>query len=196
MERVAVPVRRPVSAWEDVPDVVPVRVDFDDLARDAALWSGDQVFLCLGTTMRKAGSRGAFRRVDLQLTVEAARLAQEHGARDAFLVSSAGADPASRNFYLRTKGEAEDALASLPFRSVHAVRPSLLTGDRTEVRPAERIGTWVSSLLAPLLVGRLRRYRPIPAEVVARAMLRRSREPGEGWFVHESEELRESASVG
>ena len=166
-------------------------VDFHDLAADVEAWSGEQVFLCLGTTMKKAGSREAFRRVDHDLTLEAGREACRAGARDAFLVSSSGADPDSRVFYLRTKGETEAALADLPFRSVHLLRPSLLTGDRDEIRPAEQMGALVGSLLRPLLVGPLRRFRPVAASVVARAMVALARDPGEGRFVHESEEIEE-----
>lgn len=164
-------------------------VDFDDLGAEVEAWAGEQVFLCLGTTMKKAGSRDAFRRVDHDLTLEAARRTYQAGARDAFLVSSSGADPDSRAFYLRTKGETEAGVAALPFRSVHLLRPSLLTGDRDEVRPAEQMGALVGSLLRPLLVGPLRRYRPVEARTVARAMVALAGDPGEGRFVHESEEI-------
>lgn len=169
--------------------MTPFRVDFDDLGSRAEEWVGDRVFLCLGTTMRKAGSREAFRTVDLHYTVAAARLAVEHGARDAFLVSSVGADPAARSFYLRTKGEAEEAVAALPFRSVHLVRPSVLTGHRAESRPLERIAGWVGGLLGPLMVGPARRYRPVAAARVAGAMAALASAPGVGRHVHESPEI-------
>ncbi len=191
VREVLAPVRRVVRRWDDLPTVHPLLVDFDDLVATAPEWVGDQLFLCLGTTMKKAGSREAFRAVDLEYTVDAARLAARGGARDAFLVSSAGADPGARTFYLRVKGEAEEAVAALPFRSVHLLRPSLLTGDRTEFRPAEQLGALVGSLLAPLMVGPLRRHRPIPAATVARAMVALAADPGEGRHVHESDALAE-----
>lgn len=164
-------------------------VTFGALPRDAEALAADQVFLCLGTTMKKAGSREAFRAVDHDAVLEAARVALAGGARDAFLVSSVGADVQARGFYLRVKGEVEASLSALPFRSLHVFRPSILTGDREESRPAERAAIVLTGLIAPLMLGPLRRYRPIPAAVVARAMVRVSRDPGEGRFVHESEEI-------
>ncbi len=186
--RIVAPVRRPLLLpWPSMVEA-PV-VSFDDLETALGSIAVDQVFLCLGTTMRKAGSREAFRRVDLHLTVAAARVARSLGAEDAFLVSSVGADPAGRSFYLRVKGEAEDALGELSFRSVHVFRPSILTGPRVESRPAERVGIRLGSLLAPLMVGPLRRYRPVSARAVARAMATTASHPTEGRHVHESEAI-------
>lgn len=189
--RLVAPVRRPPSSERAAgnPKVdVPV-VDFANLGTHADRLSADQVFICLGTTMKKAGSREAFRRVDFEAVVNAARVTLDGGARDVFLVSSVGADPAARGFYLRVKGEAEAALAALPFRSVHIARPSVLTGARTESRRAERAGIVFMKLLAPLMVGPTRRYRPIAAEDVARALVVLSRAPARAVHVHESDEL-------
>jgi uncharacterized protein YbjT (DUF2867 family) len=186
---VHVPLRRVVARWKGLEAVHLHVVDFRALDADADAWAGEQVFLCLGTTMKKAGSRDAFRTVDLDYTLEAAGLALQRGARDAFLVSSTGADPDSSVFYLRVKGETERALSDLPFRSVHMLRPSLLTGERTELRPGERLGQVVGSVLRPLMVGPLRRHRPVAAETVAGAMVALARDPGAGTHVHESEEL-------
>ena len=115
--------------------------------------------------------------------------ASECGARDAFLVSSVGADPSARSFYLRVKAEAEQALADLPFRSLHIFRPSVLTGHRPESRPAERLGIAIGRALSPIMVGAARRYRPVAADVVACAMVRTARDPGTGTSIHESEDL-------
>ncbi len=194
VEEVRAPVRRPVPAWDRLEGVQAVRVHFDDLASGADAWAAEAVFLCLGTTIRKAGTRDAFRRVDFHYTVEAARLAAAHGARDAFLVSSVGADADSRLFYPRVKGETEAAVGALPFRSVHLVRPALLLGERDEIRVAESLGRLVGSVLGPLMVGPLRRHRPIRAEDVAGAMVALAGDPGEGVRVHESEELRDRAA--
>jgi uncharacterized protein YbjT (DUF2867 family) len=164
-------------------------VTFGRLSDDAEALAADQVFVCLGTTMKKAGSRAAFRAVDHDAVLEGVGVAVGRGARDVLLVSSVGADPAARGFYLRVKGETEAALAELPLRSLHVFRPSILKGARAEARPAERAGILVGSVLSPLMVGPLRRYRPVSAAVVARAMVRAARDPGEGRFVHESEEI-------
>lgn len=189
VELVVAPARRADAPIPGDPRVRAPVVAFGRLAAWSEDLTADQVFLTLGTTRRKAGSREAFRRVDFDAVLEAARVAREAGARDAFLVSSLGADPRSRSFYLRVKGEVERALSTLPFESVHVFRPSILTGPRIENRPAEKAGIVLAGLLAPFLVGPARRYRPVPAEVVARAMVRASERPGDGRFVHESEEI-------
>jgi uncharacterized protein YbjT (DUF2867 family) len=181
------PVRRPVERWGSEEKVVAHLVDFDHLDRTPEAFAGSQVFLCLGSTLRKAGSREAFRRVDFQAVRDAAEMACRQGARDAFLVSSVGADPRARGFYLRVKGEAEDAVAALPFTSVHVLRPSVLTGQRSERRPAERASVLLGTILSPLMVGPSRRFRPIAARTVARAMARLAAAPGQGIHVHESE---------
>lgn len=186
--RIVAPGRRPVDRWRGRGDVVTPVVDFARL--DTSAFAGDQVFLCLGTTMRKAGSREAFRGVDFDAVVASAKAALAGGARDAFLVSSVGAGPRARGFYLRVKSEAEEAVAALPFRSVHVFRPSLLTGARAETRPTERVAELLGTLAGPLMVGPARRYRPIAAATVARAMARTAARPGEGLRVHESDEIQ------
>jgi len=186
---IVAPLRRPADLGIADARLRTPLVAFGRLSDDAEALTADQVFVCLGTTMKKAGSRQAFRAVDHDAVLEAARVAVAGGARDVFLVSSLGADPAARGFYLRVKGETEAALAELPLRSLHVFRPSILTGARTESRPAERAGIIVAGLLSPLMAGPLRRYRPIPAALVARAMVRIARDPCEGRFVHESEEI-------
>jgi uncharacterized protein YbjT (DUF2867 family) len=189
------PVRRPVTPAALVggsaggAQVETPVVDFADLRSYTDVLAADQVFICLGTTMKKAGSREAFRQVDVDAVVAAAEAALAAGARDAFLVSSVGAAPAARGFYLRTKGEAEAAVAALPFRSVQIARPSILTGHRHEWRPGERMGILLARLLTPMMVGSARRYRPIAAETVARALVAIARDPRAGVHVYESERL-------
>jgi len=189
VEKVVAPVRRAVTDWVHQRRIEAPVVDPDALSQSARRFQGDQVFICLGTTMKVAGSKDAFRRVDFDYAVESARLAVESGARDAFLVSSVGADSGAKVFYSRVKGEAEAAVSALPFRSVHILRPSVLVGDRKESRPGERLGIAVGKLLTPVLVGPARRYRPIEALTVARAMALLSRQPEPGVHVLESEEI-------
>jgi uncharacterized protein YbjT (DUF2867 family) len=164
-------------------------VDFDRLHDHADLFSVDDVFCCLGTTIRKAGSREAFRRVDMQYPRDAARLAAEGGARQYLLVSAAGADPESRIFYNRVKGEAEGAVRELPFECIVLVRPSLLLGDRQERRAAERVAQIVMRPLAPLMLGPLARYRPVHASHVAAALVRLALERRPGVQVIESHQI-------
>ena len=163
---VIAPSRRPLPAHARLHNPV---VDFDALPADAAWWSADAVICTLGTTIRDAGSRAAFRKIDLDYPLTIARLAQRHGARAFALTSASGANPESRIFYSRIKGELERELAAMGFDSLTIVRPSLLGGERAQRRPAEYLGLKLLSALGPVLP---RRYRVVPAEAVAGTMLR------------------------
>ncbi len=143
-------------------------VDFEHLPADAAWWSVDGVICTLGSTMRKAGSQEAFRRVDHDFPLAVARLARQHGARAFALNSATGADPGSRFFYNQVKGEVEDALRGIGFPSLTIVRPALIGGDRDEFRPAEFVAMRILRLADPLLP---RRYRVVPHEHIARVLL-------------------------
>lgn len=162
---VVAPTRRPLEPHSKLENPL---VDFAALPADAAWWRVDAVVCTLGTTMRMAGSREAFRRVDHDYPLAVARLARAHGATAFALNSSTGASPTTRNFYLRTKGEVEAAIATCGFPSLTFARPGLLGGERTEFRVGERIGLLALRVLAPLLP---RRYRISPATRVARALL-------------------------
>jgi len=151
-------------------------VDFERLADSAELFAGDLLFSCLGTTKRKAGSLAAQRRVDVDYQLQAARLAAQQGVQHYLLVSSSGANPHSRSAYLRMKGELEQQVLQLPFARISIFRPSLLLGARAELRPAEKLGSWLLPLLCAL--PGLRRYRPIPATRVAAKMVAVSARPG------------------
>jgi uncharacterized protein YbjT (DUF2867 family) len=127
-------------------------------------------FCCLGTTIREAGSQSAFRAVDLELVQEFAQLALNFGAERLVVVSALGANAASKNFYLRVKGEMEKALEAKRFRSLDILQPSLLLGARREMRPLEFGAQLLMPLLNPLLLGAWSRYRAILAATVAAAM--------------------------
>jgi len=147
-------------------------VDYARLDDLSDVLGADDVFCCLGTTMKKASSRAAFSAVDFTYVHELARAALAHGATQFLLVSALGANPRSRIFYSRVKGEVEEAVGRLPYRAVHIFRPSFLLGERTERRPGERIGMAVARVLSPLLIRSLCKYRPIQAGDLARAMVR------------------------
>jgi len=142
-------------------------VDFDSLTD---LPHVDDVFCCLGTTIKKAASQEAFRRVDHDYGIALAQAGLRAGATQFLLVSAIGADPAARVFYSRVKGETEADVRKLRYPATQIFRPSLLLGERAEFRLGERIAMKTAPLLSWLLLGRLRRYRPIHADVVARAM--------------------------
>lgn len=162
---VVAPTRQPLPAH---PKLQAPRVDFSDLPADVDWWSVAGVICALGTTMRHAGSREAFRRVDHDYPLAVAQHARAHGASAFALTSSFGADARSRNFYLRTKGEVEAAIGDCGYPSFTVVRPGLLGGPRTEFRAGERLGLAILRVLGPLLP---RRYRISPADHVARALL-------------------------
>jgi uncharacterized protein YbjT (DUF2867 family) len=144
-------------------------MSFDDLAGDD-LAGVTHVFCCLGTTMKKAGGEAAFRKVDYDYPLALARTAASMGARRFLLVSSVGADPKAGTFYLRVKGELESALRALPFEGLYLFQPSILLGQRTEERSGERLAIALTRAFEWALAGGLRKYRPMPAPVLARAM--------------------------
>jgi uncharacterized protein YbjT (DUF2867 family) len=162
---VVAPVRRPVLAH---PKLFAPVVDFERLPEGADWWKVDAVICALGTTLRAAGSQAAFRRVDHDYPLAVARLARHHGTAVYVLNSAMGADPASRFFYNRVKGELERDLAALDFRSLTIARPGLIGGRRTETRRAEQVLGFALGLLGPVLP---RRLRINPAANIARAML-------------------------
>ncbi|MBV8876302.1 MAG: NAD(P)H-binding protein [Gammaproteobacteria bacterium] len=131
----------------------------------------DVALCCLGTTLRKAGSQQRFRAVDVDCVLTFARTAKAANARRFVVMSSAGADPRSRHFYLRTKGEMEEELEGVGFESLDILQPSMLLAWRAEMRPLELLGSALMPLAAPLLRGKYAPYRAIGARTVAAAML-------------------------
>lgn len=185
--RVVALTRRPLQLADPSGKLHNQIVDFDRLEDHAGLFAVDQIFCALGTTIKQAGSQDAFRRVDQELPLVAAKLGVEHGARDFFLVSALGASARSRVFYNRVKGELEDALRPMPFRSLTIARPSLLIGDRSERRIGEEVGKrfgWI----AP------GRYKPVRSSRVATALVTAARQPEPGMRIIESDELQRFAA--
>ena len=165
-------------------------LDLSAIEAHGDLPHADDVFCCLGTTIKQAGSQDAFRRVDHDFVVGLARAGLRIGATQFLLVSAIGADPGSRVFYNRVKGEAEAAARTLPYRAVQIFRPGLLLGKRREFRLGERIAMLAIPLLHPFLLGPLRRYHSITAGDVARAMVRIAREAPRGPNVWEYDGMR------
>jgi uncharacterized protein YbjT (DUF2867 family) len=170
-------------------------VDFDRLGRMSAFPRAHDVFCCLGTTMKKAGSKEAFRKVDYEYVVRLAESSLRTGADRFFLVSAVGADAKSRVFYSRVKGEAEDAVTRLGFTGLHIFRPSFLMGSRPEKRPGEEFGIAAARLVSGVLFGPARKYRPIKADTVARAMIVVAREGSPGAHVYNSDEMEGLATL-
>lgn len=161
-------------------------VDFDHLYENAPALKADEVICALGTTIEEAGSRQRFREVDFGYPLTIARLGVEQGATHFLLVSALGASSRSLIFYNRVKGELEEAVLALPYRSVTIVRPSLLVGARARPRRGEEVARRLAFLVPA-------RYKPIPARAVAAALVRMARDDAPGHRTMESREMRRFA---
>jgi uncharacterized protein YbjT (DUF2867 family) len=149
-----------------------IEVDFDALDQfqpEISAQAPNALICALGTTIRKAGSKDAFARVDRDYVAAFAALGRAAGASHFGLVSAVGSDARSSSFYLRTKGEAEAAVRACGYLRVDNARPSFLLGQRAEARTGERVGIVAAKMVAPLLIGPLMIYHPIPFLPVSRA---------------------------
>lgn len=198
--RVLAPVRRALAVRSPRLAVVVSDLSLaDDAALSARLHDAspkiDAYVCCLGSTLRKAGSREAFLAVDRDLVLRLASIARGLGARQAIVVSSVGASAQSGNFYLRVKGETERALNEMGFDRVDLLRPGLLLGERDESRPGEAIARALTPFTNPLLRGPLRRYRGIAASDVAAATVALLGRDEPGRFAHENADLMALAAT-
>ncbi|MEW6527616.1 MAG: oxidoreductase [Spirochaetota bacterium] len=160
--------------------------DFNNLETVANVFAVDDVFCCLGTTMKKAGSKEAFKQVDYEYVVKAAKLAHTQGAKQFLVVSAVGAHPHSLFFYNRIKGQMENDVASIPFTAVHIFRPSLLLGQRDERRFAEDIAQRCAKPLSYILKGPLKKYAPVEAKHVAQSMIQAAKANIPGIHIYEA----------
>jgi uncharacterized protein YbjT (DUF2867 family) len=164
---------RRISTKQPSSDFIPIQVDFNELKGtliDLTDPKDSVAICCLGTTIKNAGTIEAFRKVDLEYVVNFARLAKQLGIEKFMVVSSIGATTNSNNQYIQAKGEMEAQVSELGFQSTYFIQPSLLIGNRKEFRLAEKLGGLLSGLISPLLIGSLRKYRPIQMDTVAKAM--------------------------
>jgi len=180
--------RRPLSI--ESPRLANRILRFENLEQDLRGTTCDDAFCCLGSTIRQAGTQAAFRAVDHDLILRFARFAQAAGAKTLVVVSAAGANATSRNFYLRVKGETELALEALRFRSLHLMEPSLILGSRKQWRLTEVAGGLVMPLVNPLLLGRYEMWRAIPARTIALAMRTAARSGRLGVHRHTWQSMR------
>ena len=144
---------------------------FEDAEAYKNLPEADDVFCCLGTTIKKAGSQKAFQQVDYQYPLNLAEAMIKKGAKNFHVVTAMGADANSSVFYNKVKGALEDALKKLTFEQVFIYRPSLLVGDRKENRFGEKLAIFIMPKFEFLLQGSLKKYRSIAVKDVAKAML-------------------------
>ena len=135
------------------PKLVQHIVDFDDVDSYKDYMEGNDMFCCLGTTIKKAGSQEAFKKVDLTYPLQFAKVAAVNGIKQFSIISAIGANPESSNFYLRIKGKCEEELRKLPFQSISIFRPSLLEGNRKEFRFGEKALSFAMKILSIFLIG-------------------------------------------
>ena len=154
--------------------IIPLVIDFDDFIENGVLPECDHLYICLGTTIKKAGSKVEFRRIDLDYCLAFAKKAKESGASKISVVTSIGANAKSSNFYLQTKGLLEEEIKKLGFDSVCIFQPGLLLGKRKENRPLEKISQKISFIMNIFLVGRLRIYKSVKAHDIAHSMANHS----------------------
>lgn len=177
--------RRPVTAVH--PKITYVVTNFENLENLLAGYTPDDVFCCLGTTMAKAGSKEKFFRVDYTYPVALAHATLALGAKQYLLVSALGAEKNSSIYYNRVKGQVEDSVKAMRFRSIHILRPSLLLGQRNEKRSAEDAAKLLYRLFGFIIP---EKYKAIEARTVARAMVEYASADRVGVFVHESKEMQ------
>lgn len=164
-------------------------INFDQLESHSELLNADDIFCCLGTTIKKAGSQDSFRKVDFEYVVKLAELSHLKNARQFLMISALGADPDSRIFYNRVKGDAELAVQDFGFRATHIFRPSMLLGSRREFRAGEFFAGVILHTVSPVMIGKLKRYRGIKARDVAAAMLNVAGQVNNGVHIYESEKI-------
>ena len=172
------------------PKLVQHQVDFTQLSDGLAGIQTNDVFCCLGTTIKKAGSQKAFYEVDFTYPAEIARLAIAGGAEQFMFISALGANPGSAIFYNRVKGEIEKAIARCGFKGFYIFRPSLLLGKRQESRPAEKLGENFFRWFSFVFKGALQKYKPIESRAVAYAMVAVAKEQPLGKRIIESRRIQ------
>ena len=172
------------------PKVEVIKTNFNNLQNHKEDIKGDDCFFCIGTTKQNSPDKDDYRKVELEVPKEIAQIAKSNLVNSFIFVSALYANPKSSGDYVRFKGLVEEELKRLNFPKLVLMRPSFLMGDRKEKRVGEKIGIFVFKLLSPLLLGPLKKMRPIHSETVAKAMIRAANENLEK-NIFESNEIAE-----
>jgi uncharacterized protein YbjT (DUF2867 family) len=169
-------------------------IDLNTIENSVDQLVGDDVFICLGTTLKKAGSVAEVEKIDWHLPVKIATIAKNNGIENLAIVSSIGANYKSGNYYLRTKGAMEKELSELGIKNLKILRPSLLLGERSESRFAEGASKFFMKGFGILLLGKLKKYRAIHGRTVAKAMIKILAEKG-NQVIYESDSIQAMGSA-
>ena len=173
------------------PKLTQYVIDFDKPETYKDLVVGDDFFCAIGTTIKKAGSQNAFRKVDFEYPKQFAAFALDNKVKQFLIISSLNADAMSGNFYLKTKGEIQDFLKNCAFESVAVLQPSLLLGNRTEFRLGEKVGAFFMKAFSFVFQGNLKKYKPIEGKTVAKALLKIAQKNVKGFKIYESDVMQE-----
>lgn len=165
-------------------------IDFDNIHNFDEVFRVDDIFCCIGTTIKKAGSQEAFIKVDYNYAFEAAKQGLLNDAAKFLIISSIGADSDSSIFYKRVKGDIEDSVSKLGYNTVIVFRPSLLVGNRNEFRLGEKLGCLFMKLFSVFLTGKYKKFKAINASDVAKAMLNVAKGNAEGVHIYESDSIQ------
>ena len=153
------------------PKVEVIQTNFNSLEKHKDLMLGDDCFFCIGTTRKNTPDKNEYRRVEYNIPVDVAKIAKSNLVKTFVYVSSLGANPNSSGSYLKNKGQTEEELNKLNFPKLAVIRPSILLGNRKVFRLGERIGIFIMKTLSIFLLGSLKKYKPIQAQNVAKAMV-------------------------
>lgn len=192
--KVTVILRKPISITH--PKLEQKIIHFDELEKHKEYFRVNDVFCSLGTTMKKAKTKEAFKKVDFEYPLTIAKLAEEHHVDQLLLVTAIGANAKSRFFYNQVKGELEEEIQTCKLNSLHIFRPSLLVGDREEFRLGEKIASLAGKALSFAMMGHVRKYKPIEASAVACAMYSIAQQEVQGIHVYESDQIADLSLTG
>ena len=170
-----------------------IKTDFNDLENFKDYIKGDDCFFCIGTTKQNSPNKNEYQKVELEIPKKIAQIARANSVNSFIFVSSIYANPNSSGDYVKFKGLVEEELKKLNFSNLGILRPSFLMGDRKENRVGEKIGILTFRLLSPLLIGPLKKMKPINSEKVAKAMIKIANE-NLGKTIFESDEIVEITS--
>ena len=169
-----------------------INTDFNNLSNHKEDINGDDCFFCIGTTKKNTPDKDEYRRIEYDIPVEIAKIAKSNSINSFFYVSSGFANPKSSGAYLKNKGQVEEELIKLNFSILGIMRPSFLVGNRKEKRPGEEVGIFFFKIFSPLLLGPLKKMRPIQSEIVAKVMIKVANEKLEK-TIFESNDIAELA---
>ncbi|WP_026672260.1 NAD(P)H-binding protein [Alkalihalobacterium bogoriense] len=186
-EQITVFVRRPLQIKNK--KIKEVVIDFDKLEHYSSFFAVDDVYCCLGTTIKKAKSKQQMEKVDVDYPVKIAELAKQKGATQFIVISAIGADSSSAVFYSRLKGTLEEKVLSVHFNRLLIFRPSLLLGDRKEFRLGEATAAFLAPVFSIFCMGKLKKYKPVEARMVAVSMFQEAQKKEHGTFIYEWDEI-------